>query len=518
MSTAARIDELRIKFEENPRRYFAPLANEYRKAGDLAQAIALCREHLPKQPGHMSGYIVFGQALYEAGELTEAREVFAQAIELDPENLIALQHLGNIAQAVGDDSSARRWLGRVLDADPRNDNIAAQLASLGSAAAVPPMPPAVPSYESLARATPPLPMTAIGFGVQPTPDAVMRAIDVDAVNEHIAHRTPLDLDAMDSAESDEENTSEMVAEIESVPDAFTFPDAQDAQDAPDAMTEEDEADAFGDVTMDADEASFEEGLIAANWPDTSELVARVMTPRGFTARVATPLDSSTIDEAISAFGREPGDPTPFSAQADTEDAVAEVIDEIAVAPVVEANVVEANVVDEDVEEADVVEAEVVEDQELPWLAMSEVGADDVVELADAEPGLEAIAEAFAEDARAAGNEGPMVVEARDDAHSFAGSESFADVAQELVAEAEPSIEDADDTFRTPSFVELQGYVAPSESEAPAFVTETMGELLVSQGFVARAVDVYEELVRRRPYDPVLASRLAELRETLVPQG
>jgi hypothetical protein len=54
MSTAARIDELRKKFEENPRRYFAPLANEYRKAGDLSQAIALCREHLPKQPGHMS--------------------------------------------------------------------------------------------------------------------------------------------------------------------------------------------------------------------------------------------------------------------------------------------------------------------------------------------------------------------------------------------------------------------------------------------------------------------------------
>ena len=31
MSTANRIDELRQKFNENPRRYFAPLANEYRK-------------------------------------------------------------------------------------------------------------------------------------------------------------------------------------------------------------------------------------------------------------------------------------------------------------------------------------------------------------------------------------------------------------------------------------------------------------------------------------------------------
>ena len=128
MSTAARIDELRKKFEENPRRYFAPLANEYRKTGELAQAIALCREHLPKQPGHMSGYIVFGQALFEAGELVEARDVFEQAIDLDPENLIALRHLGEIAKANGDVANARRWWGRVYDADPRNDDIAAQLA------------------------------------------------------------------------------------------------------------------------------------------------------------------------------------------------------------------------------------------------------------------------------------------------------------------------------------------------------------------------------------------------------
>ena len=41
MSTAARIDELRKKFEENPRRYFAPLANELRKAGDLVQGARL---------------------------------------------------------------------------------------------------------------------------------------------------------------------------------------------------------------------------------------------------------------------------------------------------------------------------------------------------------------------------------------------------------------------------------------------------------------------------------------------
>ena len=49
MPNSARIDELQKKFYENPRRYFAPLADEYRKAGDLQGAIELCRTHLAQQ-------------------------------------------------------------------------------------------------------------------------------------------------------------------------------------------------------------------------------------------------------------------------------------------------------------------------------------------------------------------------------------------------------------------------------------------------------------------------------------
>ena len=63
-----RLRELQAKFEENPRRYFAPLANEYRKAGNAKRAIEICRAHLAQMPGHMSGQIVFGQSLFEGGE------------------------------------------------------------------------------------------------------------------------------------------------------------------------------------------------------------------------------------------------------------------------------------------------------------------------------------------------------------------------------------------------------------------------------------------------------------------
>ncbi len=124
MASSARIDELRKKFDENPRRYFAPLANEYRKSGDLEQAIFICQEYLPQQPGHMSGHIVYGQALFELSRFDEARAVFETALSLDPENLIALRHLGDIARQAGDLRGARGWYQRVLEADPRNEEIA----------------------------------------------------------------------------------------------------------------------------------------------------------------------------------------------------------------------------------------------------------------------------------------------------------------------------------------------------------------------------------------------------------
>lgn len=130
MADNSRIEDLRKRYHENPRRFFAPLANEYRKAGFLDRALLLCQKHVPEQPENMNGLVVYGQTLFEMGQPAAAREPFEQALKLDPENLIALRHLGDIARGLGDVPTARGWYEKVLELDRRNDEVLDILAQL----------------------------------------------------------------------------------------------------------------------------------------------------------------------------------------------------------------------------------------------------------------------------------------------------------------------------------------------------------------------------------------------------
>jgi tetratricopeptide (TPR) repeat protein len=135
-----RLRELQEKFEENPRRYFAPLANEYRKGGQPKRAIEICRSQLSQMPGHMSGQIVYGQSLYETGEFEEARLVFERALTLDPENLIALRSLGDMSLQSGNTVEARKWYMRLLDADPKDAPVIALVSEIDASTDARPVP------------------------------------------------------------------------------------------------------------------------------------------------------------------------------------------------------------------------------------------------------------------------------------------------------------------------------------------------------------------------------------------
>jgi tetratricopeptide (TPR) repeat protein len=119
---SSEIEKLEKRFNENPRgRNFAPLADAYRKAGELDKATELCLSGLERHPDYVSAHIVYGRCLIDQKNDPGAEEVFKKILTLDPENIIALKVLAELAERAGHYDQQVEWLTRLLAADPMND-------------------------------------------------------------------------------------------------------------------------------------------------------------------------------------------------------------------------------------------------------------------------------------------------------------------------------------------------------------------------------------------------------------
>jgi len=122
------IEKLEKRWAENPKgRNFAPLADAYRKAGELDRAIELCTAGLELHPDYVSAHIVFGRCLMDQKNDPGASDVFRKVLALDPENVLALKILADIAERGHRYAEAVDWLTRLLAADPMNGDAAEAL-------------------------------------------------------------------------------------------------------------------------------------------------------------------------------------------------------------------------------------------------------------------------------------------------------------------------------------------------------------------------------------------------------
>ena len=506
MASSARLDELKKKFDENPRRYFAPLANEHRKSGDLDQAIALCRTHLPQQPGHISGHIVLAQALFEAGTLDESREIFHTALGLDPENLIALRYLGDIAKESSDVETARSWYQRVLEVDPRNDEIVQLVRDLDAP------PPAAAeeaveevSIDDIASLAPPeAPAT-------PAPQAP----------DNDARFAPLSLDELDVDESVSMSNSEAapnVAESDRAPNSYDQHaawsiDASSAKELP--LLDESGLDPF-----DLDPANSAESL--------------------YDPSAAPPSDDIFLTELSGASA--PIDPIEVeSTQSQDEWASQETVDASSQPAAADNSLEEASFY---LEPPPAAPTEQVPSELAPSMEASTEPQGVETPRASSEPtnaaadqmssaGFDALAAEYyvpVEESRRHSRPSLRAVDAESEVPASA------EVSEEIAAEATaewPS--SAPETSPTQSAqapaddlgLEVMEFVPPatthnehiappvgfvSEQSAPpaAFVTETMAELYLQQGFRNEALAVYRELLSRNPGDESLRDRIAQI--------
>ena len=124
------IHELRALFwsERDPDgRVFAPLADAYRRQGDLVQALELLRDGLDRHSDFAPALVVAGWVRRDRGEMDAAREAFGAALELDEENAEALRGIGELAAARGDRPVALESFQRLVDLEPDDLEVLARL-------------------------------------------------------------------------------------------------------------------------------------------------------------------------------------------------------------------------------------------------------------------------------------------------------------------------------------------------------------------------------------------------------
>lgn len=122
------LNNLKERFEKAPEsRLFAPLADAYRKSGEVERAIELCEEGLERYPDYASAHVILGKCFYDKGATERARAEFLRVMELDPENMVALKFMGDILLAEGNREKAVECYSRLLTIDPTNEVVARML-------------------------------------------------------------------------------------------------------------------------------------------------------------------------------------------------------------------------------------------------------------------------------------------------------------------------------------------------------------------------------------------------------
>jgi tetratricopeptide (TPR) repeat protein len=125
------IERLQQKIAKDPdSKLFVPLAEEYKKAGMVDEAINLLIQGLEKQPNYLSARVSLGKIYMGKGLLNEARDEFQKVIAIIPDNLYAHKKLAEIYQELGERDNAMKELHSVLNLNPTDEWAVSSLSAI----------------------------------------------------------------------------------------------------------------------------------------------------------------------------------------------------------------------------------------------------------------------------------------------------------------------------------------------------------------------------------------------------
>lgn len=116
------IEALSKKLAKDPAsRLFLPLAEKYRDAGFLDEAISVLQDGLKQHPTYTSAIFSLGRALHEKGDIDSALAKFQEVVKSAPDNLLAHKKMAEIRLKKNHIPEALESLRMVLILNPRDE-------------------------------------------------------------------------------------------------------------------------------------------------------------------------------------------------------------------------------------------------------------------------------------------------------------------------------------------------------------------------------------------------------------
>jgi len=149
------LNQLRQRWERDPKsRAFLQLAEEYRRAGRLPDAVHVLEVGLKEHPTYLSAQVALGRCLVETGAADAAVEILERAVARDPTQLVASKLLVEAYLAKSQPAKARERLDLYKlfnDRDVEIEPLEARIRALEnpSVASLPATTPATPSIAAI---------------------------------------------------------------------------------------------------------------------------------------------------------------------------------------------------------------------------------------------------------------------------------------------------------------------------------------------------------------------------------
>ncbi len=149
------LNQLRQRWERDPKsRAFLQLAEEYRRAGRLPDAVHVLEVGLKEHPTYLSAQVALGRCLVETGAADAAVEILERAVARDPTQLVASKLLVEAYLAKGQPGKARERLDLYKlfnDRDVEIEPLEARIRALEnpSVASLPATTPTIPSIAAI---------------------------------------------------------------------------------------------------------------------------------------------------------------------------------------------------------------------------------------------------------------------------------------------------------------------------------------------------------------------------------